>query len=75
MLQYYDVLLRKFEDYTVFAVSENESCEVDLPEVSQNYNSQVRAAAVWRVLILNPNETDDVDESREEDADNNENEK
>ncbi len=58
VLQWWDVLSRQYVDYVQFGVSENEACQVVLPEVGREYNPAIKCAAIWRVLIQQPGDTD-----------------
>ena len=59
-LQYWDVLSRQFVTYSMFHVSENDSCDLDLPQplTPGSHRVKPRMSAVWRVEILKPGDLD-----------------
>ena len=54
VLQYWNILTQRFEDYAEFGLSENEDTVVTLPEVTGYYSPEVVGSEVWRVFILHP---------------------
>ena len=52
VLQYWDSLSLSYVDYKTFPLSEHRTTSLTLPEATCDYNSSVRVANVWRILIM-----------------------